>query len=137
MSESDIVPAVVFLQTLQSYPPLPKSHVDALAKLYHFSDNTNAEIRLRFYEIALQDPSSSAAKSYTPGALKWVVGSDGSGVVKGRMKFCRPIFLSAGKVDHDLATKTFREYQTSFHPIAQKLIEKVCHPCRALTKTSS
>ena len=41
------------------------------------------------------------------------------------MKFCRPIFEKTGKVDHALAVKTFREYQTSYHPIAQKLIEKV------------
>lgn len=119
---------MVFLQTLQSYPALPSAHVDALANLYHFSTNTNAEIRLRFYEVALQDRSSSAAKKYTPEALKWVVGSDGSGVVKGRMKFCRPIFSATGEVDHESATKTFRQYQSSFHPIAQKLIEKVRLP---------
>ena len=116
---------VVFLQTLQSYAALSERHIEALGKLYHLSENTNAEIRLRFYEVALQDRSSPAARKYTPEALKWVVGSDGSGVVKGRMKFCRPIFQSAGEVNHSLAAKTFREHQRSFHPIAQKLIEKV------------
>ena len=118
----------MFLQTLQSYLPLPLEHVDALGSLYSFAQVQNAEIRLRFYEVALQDPSSDAAKKYTPEALKWVTGADGSGVVKGRMKFCRPIFEKTGNVDHDLAVKYYREYQDSYHPIAQKLIEKVCAP---------
>jgi leukotriene-A4 hydrolase len=119
--------SVVFLQTLQSYSPLPLAHVDALGSLYHFSNDHNAEIRLRFYEVALQDSSSTTAKKYTPEALNWVTGADGTGVVKGRMKFCRPIFQKTGDVDHDLAVKMFREYQKSYHPIAQKLIEKVRH----------
>ena len=116
---------MVFLQTLQSYAPLPAAHVDTLGQVYGFAANTNAEIRLRFYEVALQDRASAPAKKYTPPALEWVVGSDGSGVVKGRMKFCRPVFAAAGEVDHALAKKTFEENQLAFHPIAQKLIAKV------------
>ncbi|EKM60600.1 uncharacterized protein PHACADRAFT_246632 [Phanerochaete carnosa HHB-10118-sp] len=115
---------VVFLQTLQSYTPLPAAHVDVLADVYHFSSATNAEIRLRFYEVALQGPTSAAARKYTPDALRWVVGDDGSGVVKGRMKFCRPVFLAASKVDKKLARETFRAHQMAFHPIAAKMIEK-------------
>ncbi|KAJ3533495.1 hypothetical protein NM688_g7274 [Phlebia brevispora] len=115
---------VVFLQTLETYPPLPSSHIEVLDKIYHLSKITNAEIRLRFYEVALQDPSSAAAKAYAPQALDWVVGEDGTGIVKGRMKFCRPVFLAAGKVDKRLAVKIFEAHKTAFHPIAQKLIEK-------------
>lgn len=70
------------------------------------------------------DPQSSAAKKYAPAALKWVVGEEG-GSFKGRMKFCRPTFVRAGKVDHELAVKTFKAYASAFHPIARKLIEKV------------
>lgn len=116
---------VVFLQTLQSYPPLPTSHIEILDKLYLLSKSSNAEIRLRFYEVAMQAPSSGAAKTYSPDALQWVVGTDGTGIVKGRMKFCRPVFLMASKVDQGLTVRTFRAHKTSFHPIAQKLIEKV------------
>ena len=111
---------------MQSYPALPIAHVDTLASVYNFGSATNAEIRLRFYEVALQDASSGAARKYMLDALRWTVGDDGSGVVKGRMKFCRPIFRSANKVDHEVAAKTFVKNKTSFHPIAQKLIEKVC-----------
>lgn len=116
---------MVFLQTLQAYPPLPAAHIDTLGKVYGFAENTNAEIRLRFYEVALQDRVSLSASKYTPPALEWVVGTDGSGVVKGRMKFCRPVFAAAGEVDHVLAKRTFEENQLAFHPIAQKLIAKV------------
>ncbi len=45
------------------------------------------------------------------------------------MKFCRPVFRAASKVDKELAKKTFVKNKTSFHPIAQKLIEKVCVRC--------
>lgn len=117
----------MFLQTLETYAPLPSSHVDILDKLYRLSDTSNAEIRLRFYEVALQDPTSEAAQEYAPSALNWVVGADGTGIVKGRMKFCRPIFLGASKVDKGLAVETFQANKTSFHPIAQKLIEKVSY----------
>ena len=101
------------------------SHVAHLGQLYHLSDTANAEIRLRFYEVALLDTSSESAKVFAHDALKWVVGDDGTGIIKGRMKFCRPIFQETGKVDHELAVKMFRKYQKSYHPIAQKLIEKV------------
>jgi hypothetical protein len=84
--------AVVFLERLQSYAALPSSHILHLSSLYHFSKSSNAEIRLRFYEVALIDPLTPAAKLFASEAAKWVVGEDGTGVVKGRMKFCRPIF---------------------------------------------
>lgn len=96
-----------------------------MGKLYHLSDTTNAEIRLRFYELALLDPTTSTAKQYVSEAVKWAVGDDGTGIIKGRMKFCRPIFRAANKVDHTLCVEAFRKHKTSFHPIAQKLIEKV------------
>ncbi|KAI0089923.1 peptidase family M1-domain-containing protein [Irpex rosettiformis] len=114
---------VVFLQTLRTYPPLPSTHINAIAELYDVSTAPNSEIRLQFYEVSLSDPQSDAAKKYAPAALKWVVGEEG-GSLKGRMKFCRPTFLRASKVDHELAVKTFKAYADAFHPIARKLIEK-------------
>lgn len=116
---------VAFLDQLRSYPPLPSPQVLQLGKLYALSETSNAELRLRFYLIALSDPSSQAAKSIAPDAAKWVVGDDGSGVVKGRMKFCRPTFKAVYNVDQDLAISTFSRFKDNFHPIAKKLIEKV------------
>ena len=41
------------------------------------------------------------------------------------MKFCRPIFRLVNRVDSELAVSTFKKDKESFHPIAQKLIERV------------
>jgi len=114
---------VVFLQALQSYPALPSSHIDLLAKLYHLSTSANAEIRNCFYAVALQDPTSTAAKAYVTDALKWVVGEDGSGVVQGRIKFCRAVFRRTDKVDHESTVKVFRAHQRLFHPIAHRFMK--------------
>ncbi|KAH8101514.1 peptidase family M1-domain-containing protein [Cristinia sonorae] len=115
---------VVFLERLQIYDPLPATHITHLGTLYALSSTPNAEVRQRFYEVALQDSSSPEAKTFAAEAAKWVVGKDGSGVIKGRMKFCRPTFREVAKADRELAVKTFEEHKEEFHPIAQRLIEK-------------
>jgi len=117
---------VVFLEQLSSYEALPSTHIFHLDELYKVSKTPNAEIRLRFYELALKDPVAPAAKHFAFKAAAWVVGTDGSGVVKGRMKFCRPIFKGVFKVDKALAVDTFSNSKEFFHPIARKQIEKVC-----------
>jgi hypothetical protein len=76
--------------------------------------------------VALADPSSSAAKSFAIEAANWIVGDDGTGVVKGRMKFCRPVFKAVHRVDQKLSVAIFSKSKDAFHPIARKLIEKVC-----------
>jgi len=124
LAELDSNQIIVFLERLQSYPALPSSHISYLGKLYHLSTIPNAEIRLRFYMVALVDPSSPAAKSFAPEAANWVVGDDDTGVVKGRMKFCRPIFRAVYKVDQRLSVAVFSKSKDAFHPIARKLIEK-------------
>jgi leukotriene-A4 hydrolase len=53
-------------------------------------------------------------------------------MIVGRMKFCRDIFRSVNKVDHDLAVKSFEGKKQAFHPIARKLIEKVGLFCSVL-----
>ncbi|XP_006454850.1 hypothetical protein AGABI2DRAFT_198496 [Agaricus bisporus var. bisporus H97] len=115
---------VVFLEKLQSYSPLPSDLILHLGRLYGVSSTSNAEIRLRFYGVALQDASSPAAQHFAVEAAKWVIGDDGTGIIKGRMKFCRPTFRSISKVNHDVAVETFMKAKNYFHPIARKLIEK-------------
>ncbi|KAJ6577284.1 hypothetical protein B0H19DRAFT_1252651 [Mycena capillaripes] len=115
---------VVFLERLQDFPALPDAHIKHLGTIYGVSSTPNAEIRLRFYNLALSPPTSTAAAYFAPEAAKWVVGTDGSGVIKGRMKFCRPIFRGVFLVDEGLAKETWVKYQSGFHPIARKLIEK-------------
>lgn len=116
---------VVFLERLQSYDALPPAHIAHLGNLYGVASTPNAEVRQRFYEVALQDPTTGGAKAFAEDAAKWVVGNDATGVIKGRMKFCRPTFRGVAKVNKDLAVKTFAAHKMEFHPIAQKLIEKV------------
>jgi leukotriene-A4 hydrolase len=114
------------LERLQAYPTLPSSHISHLGELYQLSTSSDAEIRLRFYELALTDPLSDTAKTFARTASDWVVGNDGTGIIKGRMKFCRPIFRAIFAVDKCLAVEAFTNFRDQFHPIARKLIEKVC-----------
>jgi len=115
---------VVLLERLQSYPPLPASHTSHLGEIYKFATTSNAEIRFRFYGFALKDPSSPIAKDLALDASRWVTGDDGTGVIKGRGKFCRPTFRAIHSVDKDLAIGYFLKYKDSYHPIVRKLIEK-------------
>ena len=69
-------------------------------------------------------------------ALRWVTGRDGTGVIKGRMKFCRPMFRAASKVNAQLAKESFAQSKEEFHPIARKLIEKVRGKCNVSPNTS-
>jgi len=108
-----------------TYAPLPSKHIGHLGTLYDVATSANAEIRLRFYNVALKDPTSSAALDFTDQALKWVTGRDGTGVIKGRMKFCPPTFRAASRVNAALAKEYFARSKEEFHPIARKLIEKV------------
>ncbi|TBU30770.1 metalloprotease [Dichomitus squalens] len=114
----------VFLERLQSYPALPSSHVAHLGEVYSLSTTLNAELRWRFYEVALLDPTSPVSQEYAPQAAKWVTGNDGTGIVRGRMKFCRPTFRAIARADRKLALDYYSSNKQSFHPIARRLIEK-------------
>ena len=115
---------VVFLERLQGLPSLPATHITHLGNLYGVANTSNAEIRFRFYQLALLDPSV-VPERLPEEAAKWVVGDDGSGVIKGRAKFCRPVFRSIARIDKVLAVKYFEKHKAEFHPIARKMIEKV------------
>jgi len=115
---------VVFLESLQSLSPvLPASHIRYMAETYKsFNTTGNAEIRSRWYALVL---ASDAAKDVAHNASDWVVGHEkGSSGVKGRMKFCRPIFRAVYKVEPSLAVEYFEANKQYFHPIASKLIAK-------------
>ncbi|KAI0089961.1 metalloprotease [Irpex rosettiformis] len=114
----------IFLECLQNFPSLPTSHLTHLGTLYHLSNTPNVEIRYRFYALALLDTSSDAAKHFVAEAIKWVVGEDGTGIIKGRMKFCRPILRATFAVDKDGTVETYRKHRSAFHPIAQKTVDK-------------
>ncbi|KAG5651841.1 hypothetical protein H0H81_007217 [Sphagnurus paluster] len=112
---------IVFLERLQSYQPLPLTHIRYLGSLYKFENTANAEIRFRFYELALN--GTDTANAFAQEALDWIVGA-GTGMVIGRMKFCRPVFQKVRKVDKPLAVKVWQENKEGFHPVARKLIDE-------------
>ncbi|KAF8508488.1 hypothetical protein JB92DRAFT_2732664 [Gautieria morchelliformis] len=114
---------IVFLERLQSLSPLPSSHVHHLTSLYLFNMSTNCDLRLRWYSLAL---STDAASDFAPDAAAWLV--DRETGLKGRMKFCRPIFQAVHKVNPELAIETFTAHASEFHPIARRLIEIVSYP---------
>ena len=116
---------VAFLEKLQNYHPLPSDLILHLGNTYLLSDSPNAEIRFRYYEVAFLDPSTIAAKQLVTGAIKWVIGEDRSGVIKGRMKFCRPTLRACSRVERQLVLDNWKKAKFMFHPIAQKLIDKV------------
>lgn len=127
-----------------------------MGEVYGFASTGNVELRFRFFQLALSDHKSDVAKHYTPTAVNWIVGADGSNVIKGmlslcglkkhqvirsrtgRMKFCRPIFRMASQVDKALTQEVFKESKDAFHPIARRMIEKVSvlgHFCILLLKS--
>lgn len=108
---------VVFLEKLSEVTALPATHIHHMSDLYCFTTTNNAEIGLRWYELALSSP---AALDFAPAAAQWIISP-----LKGRMKFCRPVFRLVNKVDNKLAQETYKANKTSFHPIARKLIKKV------------
>ncbi|KAH7890292.1 hypothetical protein F5I97DRAFT_1799872 [Phlebopus sp. FC_14] len=110
----------LFLERLEGYPALPSSHLLHFDDLYKFSGSSNSEIRLPFYLVMLKDPASPVAQKYRTG----ITGKD-TGVIQGRMKFCRPAFRAVNKVNPAIARNAFTETRTAFHPIAQKLIAMV------------
>ncbi|WVO17684.1 leukotriene A-4 hydrolase/aminopeptidase [Cryptococcus depauperatus] len=103
---------VVFLDRLKAFPAFSPSGVSTLDKAYGFGTSGNAEIGLRFFEIALKSGSEYAEK-----AAAWVVN-------KGRMKFCRPVYRLLYKQVPDLAQQTFKEHEEFYHPIARKMLAK-------------
>ncbi|CCO33323.1 leukotriene-A4 hydrolase [Rhizoctonia solani AG-1 IB] len=120
--------AVVFLERLQHYKPLPSSHIKFLGDLYSLDTTMNSEIRLRWYALALSG-EVPAPLEWSTRAAEWVVGA-GKGVdagkgVKGRMKFCRPTFRAINKVIPALAKSSFEAHKDEFHPIARRMIAKV------------
>ncbi|KAH7106395.1 peptidase family M1-domain-containing protein [Auriculariales sp. MPI-PUGE-AT-0066] len=115
----------VLLEKLDSIDPLSSGHIHAMDAAYGFNTNPNAEIRSRFYTIALKSPAKA---DFAKAAADWVVGAEPEGTlgrgVKGRMKFCRPLFRALKDVDEALAKTTWENNASSFHPIARKMIEK-------------
>ncbi|KAK9899275.1 hypothetical protein P389DRAFT_150549 [Cystobasidium minutum MCA 4210] len=104
---------VVFLETLEAYDALPSEYLKEMNRCYGFDSTSNAEIRLRWYNVSLKGDGAD----FKHAAAKWVV-------TVGRMKMCRPITKALFRVDPDLAVKTFLAAENFYHPIARAQLRK-------------
>jgi leukotriene-A4 hydrolase len=108
---------IVLLERLQSYDPFQEGHLKHLGKIYGFASTNNAEVRFRYYQLALR------SKTLVRESVCWAGGLE-DGIIKGRMKFCRPLFRTAGTIDSLLAKDIFGQTKDGFHPIARRMISK-------------
>ena len=60
---------VVFLETLEQYDALPSEYLKRMNEIYGFDKTENAEIKLRWYNVALKGDG----KDFKASAAKWVV----------------------------------------------------------------
>ena len=60
---------VVFLETLEQYDALPAEYLQRMNELYSLDTTENAEIRLRWYNVALKGDG----RDFKASAAKWVV----------------------------------------------------------------
>lgn len=97
----------------------PPKAIKAIGTLYGFDSSENAEIRNRFYRIALRSGPEYAkdAASRSNIASQGILLSEGTGLTgaewvtnKGRMKFCRPTYRGIFNQDPELAKKTFMKH---------------------------
>ena len=107
----------VFLDALDMKPTFPAAAIKTIGKLYAFDASENAEIRNRFYRIALksgpeyaQDAASESIPPWRTRTLRSHADSTEWVVNKGRMKFCRPTYRGIFTQDPDLAKKTFLKH---------------------------
>lgn len=113
---------VVFLEKLHAGPRVPAAMAQRLDEVYNLSTAANPEIRLRFYEVALEEKGGAYARD----AADWVCMRHSCQVKsQGRMKYCRTVFKALYKVDPALARQTFLDNESFYHPIAASMIRKV------------
>ncbi|KAF2805560.1 leukotriene A-4 hydrolase [Mytilinidion resinicola] len=105
--------SVVFLEKLQTLPPLPASSIDTMGSVYSFAASQNVELVARFFGLGLKARAESVYKP-TAELLGKV----------GRMKFVRPLYRGLVEVDRELAVETFERNREFYHPICRGLVEK-------------
>jgi leukotriene-A4 hydrolase len=102
----------VFLDALDTKKSFPPKAVSAIGQIYGFDSSENAEIRNRFYRIALRSGPEYAKEAACTSPFWWYDTTDKSAWVtnKGRMKFCRPTYRGIFAQDPELAIRTFKAH---------------------------
>jgi leukotriene-A4 hydrolase len=105
--------SVVFLEKLQTAPPLPASSIETMGAVYSFAKSQNVELVSRFFKLGLRSKVESVYKP-TAELLGKV----------GRMKFVRPLYRALELCNRELAVETFEKNKDFYHPICRALVEK-------------
>ena len=118
---------------MSSAPPMnrPMDDVDTCSVRSATAAGSSGASSLPPSAFAFPFPPSLLPALFAAPAARWVTGTDGTGVLRGRMKFCRPTFRAVARADRPLAVEVFTANKVAFHPIARRLIEKVCRVCSA------
>lgn len=69
LTQSYSILLVVFLETLESYDALPSKYLKEMNRCYNFDSTSNAEIRLRWYNVSLKGDG----EDFKHAAAEWVV----------------------------------------------------------------
>ena len=119
----------VFLDALDTKKSFPPKAIAAIGKTYEFDSSENAEIRNRFYRIALRSGPEYAKEAACTSRLTLLgIAANQSAWVtnKGRMKFCRPTYRGIFAQDPELAIRTFKAHMDFY----------VCPLCRTMMMVS-
>ena len=94
---------------------LNETHLDYLNKVLDLKEGYNAEVNFGYFIAVLQH--GKYIEDDVEEALIDFLGKFG------RMKYLRPLYMAFAKRDKETAKATFEKYKSSYHPIAQRLIE--------------
>ena len=105
-----------FLSTIrETDKTLDSTQLDMLSNILNLKEGYNAEVNFGYFMCVLQNGPTIA--NDVKEALINFLGKFG------RMKYLRPLYIAFYKRDKESALATFEKYKSSYHPIAQRLIE--------------
>jgi len=107
---------IAFLEALLAHDaPLAQSKLERMDELYLFTERKNAELRFRWYQLAIRSTLERVFPSVTQFLTE-----------QGRMKYVRPLYraLFANEKGKALALATFTKHKDNYHNIAQKMVAK-------------
>lgn len=86
-----------------------RKFMSVLDRLYGFDKSQSCEIQFKWLLLNLLKGERKAEAAKMASSV-------------GRMKYTRPLYRALSKVDLDLATRTFLDYENTYHPICKKMV---------------
>ena len=94
---------------------LDNTQLNLLSNVLNLKEGYNAEVNFGYFAAVLEH--GKTLEDDVKQALILFLGKFG------RMKYLRPLYIDFYKRDKETARATFEKYKSSYHPIAQRLIE--------------